>query len=97
MLIGNKSDLDHRRAVSYKEGEQFAKENGLIFMETSAKAASNVEESFIQTASKIYQNIQNGVCDVANEAHGIKVGMAGAQHGYGPAGGSDGANQNTCC
>merc|ERR1711865_763298 len=34
MLIGNKSDLDHRRAVSTKEGEQFAEENGLIFLET---------------------------------------------------------------
>jgi Ras-related protein Rab-2A len=37
MLIGNKSDLEHRRAVSTKEGEQFAQENGLIFLETSAK------------------------------------------------------------
>lgn len=44
MLIGNKSDLQHRRAVSTEEGEQFAKENGLIFMETSAKTAHNVEE-----------------------------------------------------
>ncbi|KAL4574170.1 hypothetical protein LXL04_020995 [Taraxacum kok-saghyz] len=33
MLIGNKCDLAHRRAVSTEEGEQFAKENGLIFME----------------------------------------------------------------
>ena len=44
MLIGNKSDLAHRRAVSTQEGEQFAKENGLVFMETSAKTAYNVEE-----------------------------------------------------
>lgn len=44
MLIGNKCDLAHRRAVSAEEGEQFAKENGLIFMEASAKTAQNVEE-----------------------------------------------------
>lgn len=44
MLIGNKSDLSHRRAVSTEEGEQFAKEHGLIFMEASAKTAQNVEE-----------------------------------------------------
>lgn len=44
MLIGNKCDLAHRRAVSTEEGEQFAKENGLIFMEASAKTAQNVEE-----------------------------------------------------
>ena len=44
MLIGNKCDLAHRRAVSTEEGERFAKENGLIFMEASAKTAQNVEE-----------------------------------------------------
>ncbi|KAL0306042.1 UNVERIFIED_CONTAM: Ras-related protein RABB1c [Sesamum radiatum] len=46
MLIGNKCDLAHRRAVSTEEGEQFAKEHGLIFMEASAKTAQNVEESY---------------------------------------------------
>lgn len=44
MLIGNKCDLDARRQVSFEEGERFAKENGLIFMETSAKTSFNVEE-----------------------------------------------------
>ena len=44
MLIGNKSDLDSRRAVSYAEGEAFALQHGLFFMETSAKTADNVEE-----------------------------------------------------
>jgi Ras-related protein Rab-2A len=76
MLIGNKSDLDHRRQVTKEEGEKFAKDHGLIFLETSAKTAANVEEAFIGTASKIYENIQSGIYDVTNEAHGIKVGMA---------------------
>lgn len=44
MLIGNKSDLESKRAVSYEEGEAFAKANGLFFMETSAKTSANVEE-----------------------------------------------------
>lgn len=43
MLIGNKSDLEHRRAVSTQEGQLFAQENGLVFLETSAKSAANVE------------------------------------------------------
>lgn len=43
MLIGNKNDLEHRRAVTAKEGEAFAQENGLVFLETSAKTAANVE------------------------------------------------------
>ncbi|CAO2590400.1 Ras-related protein Rab-2B [Lemmus lemmus] len=44
MLIGNKSDLESRRDVKREEGEAFAREHGLIFMETSAKTACNVEE-----------------------------------------------------
>jgi len=74
MLIGNKSDLEHKRAVSLEEGEQFAQENGLIFIETSAKTAANVEEAFINTAKKIYEKVQKGVFDVTNETYGIKLG-----------------------
>ena len=36
-----------------EEGEAFAREHGLIFMETSAKTAANVEEAFINTAREI--------------------------------------------
>jgi hypothetical protein len=35
--------------VSYEEGEQFAKEHGLIFMEASAKTAQNVEEVMLDS------------------------------------------------
>ncbi|KAK9501374.1 hypothetical protein O3M35_012109 [Rhynocoris fuscipes] len=74
MLIGNKTDLESRREVRKEEGEAFAREHGLIFMETSAKTATNVEEAFINTAKEIYVKIQEGVFDVNNEANGIKVG-----------------------
>ena len=47
MLIGNKSDLENKRAVSREEGESFAQKHDLFFMETSAKTAYNVEEAFI--------------------------------------------------
>jgi Ras-related protein Rab-2A len=81
MLIGNKSDLE-KREVSYEEGEKFAKENGLIFLETSAKTAQNVEEAFLKTAQKIFDNIQSGLYDLSNDSHGIKVGMpAGSSSG----------------
>lgn len=82
MLIGNKNDLEHRRQVSFEEGERFAKENGLVFLETSAKTAANVEEAFINTAKEIYRKIQDGVFDVNNETYGIKIGsQAGSRPG----------------
>jgi len=96
MLIGNKSDLEHRRAVTYEEGEQFAKENGLIFLETSAKTAQNVEEAFINTAKKIYDKIQQGVFDVANEQNGIKVGI-NAGGGGGAGGDKSKEGKGGCC
>merc|ERR1712151_1241857 len=85
LLIGNKNDLEHRRAVSTEEGKAFADEHGLIFMETSAKTAFNVEQAFINTAKKILENIVSGVIDVSNESHGIKIGMA-ANQGAGSSG-----------
>eukprot|EP01056_Protomagalhaensia_sp_Gyna25_P002942 Protomagalhaensia_sp_Gyna_25__2941@NODE_2727_length_923_cov_462_787330_g2274_i0_p1_GENE_NODE_2727_length_923_cov_462_787330_g2274_i0NODE_2727_length_923_cov_462_787330_g2274_i0_p1_ORF_typecomplete_len210_score28_79Ras/PF00071_22/1_8e66Roc/PF08477_13/3_8e25Roc/PF08477_13/3_1e03Arf/PF00025_21/2_8e19FeoB_N/PF02421_18/1_7e06GTP_EFTU/PF00009_27/6_5e06Gtr1_RagA/PF04670_12/5_4e06MMR_HSR1/PF01926_23/1_1e05RsgA_GTPase/PF03193_16/2_3RsgA_GTPase/PF03193_16/0_14SRPRB/PF09439_10/0_00021AAA_22/PF13401_6/0_000 len=73
VLIGNKSDLD-RREVTTEEGAEFAQEHGLIFLETSAKTAENVEEAFLYTAKKIYENIQLGVYDSRDQSHGIKFG-----------------------
>lgn len=74
MLIGNKSDLDTRRQVRTEEGEMFAKEHGLIFLETSAKTAFNVEEAFLQTATMIYDNIDRGMYDLSSDKSGIRVG-----------------------
>uniref|UniRef100_A0A453L2A4 Uncharacterized protein n=1 Tax=Aegilops tauschii subsp. strangulata TaxID=200361 RepID=A0A453L2A4_AEGTS len=65
MLVGNKSDLAQRRAVSTEEGEQFAKENGLAFMETSARTRHNVEEAFPQSSSMVCQKIQEGAIDLS--------------------------------
>ncbi len=74
MLIGNKTDLGARREVTYEEGAKFAKENGLIFLETSAKTSSNVTEAFVVTAQQINEHIKNGVYDVSSEKFGVKLG-----------------------
>jgi Ras-related protein Rab-2A len=97
MLIGNKSDLEARRDVKKEEGEAFAREHGLVFMETSAKTAANVEEAFINTAKEIYQKIQDGVFDVNNEANGIKLGPHQPSSRTGTSSASGSASQSGGC
>ncbi|XP_027544539.1 ras-related protein Rab-11A isoform X2 [Neopelma chrysocephalum] len=46
MLVGNKSDLRHLRAVPTDEARAFAEKNGLSFIETSALDSTNVEAAF---------------------------------------------------
>jgi len=52
-LAGNKVDLDYRRKVKIEEAKQYAEENGLIHMETSARDAKNVKELFREVAKRI--------------------------------------------
>eukprot|EP00163_Fabomonas_tropica_P033403 TRINITY_DN875_c0_g1_i1.p1 TRINITY_DN875_c0_g1~~TRINITY_DN875_c0_g1_i1.p1 ORF type:complete len:214 (-),score=60.73 TRINITY_DN875_c0_g1_i1:416-1057(-) len=46
-LAGNKADLDAKRKVDADEATAYAEENGIFFMETSAKTATNVNELFV--------------------------------------------------
>jgi len=46
-LAGNKSDLSAKRMVDHDEAYTYAEENGLLFMETSAKTAMNVTDIFL--------------------------------------------------
>ena len=46
VLIGNKSDLEDKRVVTYNQGKEFADTYGLKFIETSAKKNLNVNEAF---------------------------------------------------
>jgi len=78
ILIGNKTDLADKREVSTEEGEKFAKQNGIFFMETSAKTAFNVETAFHKTAEEILERIQKGEIDPTNESNGIKMGPQAA-------------------
>ena len=55
MLVGNKSDLRHLRAVPIDEANAFAEKNNLSFIETSALDSSNVEQAFQNILTEIYR------------------------------------------
>ncbi|KAM5440201.1 Rab GTPase ypt31 [Microsporum canis] len=59
MLVGNKSDLRHLRAVPTDEAKQFASENNLSFIETSALDASNVELAFQNILTEIFRIVSS--------------------------------------
>jgi len=59
-LAGNKSDLANRRMVEYDEASNYAEENSLLFMETSAKNANNVNEIFLEIARKLPRDADGG-------------------------------------
>uniref|UniRef100_A0A7S2UZT5 Uncharacterized protein n=1 Tax=Fibrocapsa japonica TaxID=94617 RepID=A0A7S2UZT5_9STRA len=53
MLVGNKTDLSDRRQVSVEEGEERAKSEQIMFIETSAKAGYNVKALFNKLATAL--------------------------------------------
>ena len=52
-LAGNKADLAAKRQIEVVDAQAYADENGLIFMETSAKTAVNVNDIFMAIARKL--------------------------------------------
>ena len=93
ILIGNKKDLEDKRQVSYEEGEAFAKENGLMFLETSAKTAYNVVEAFNLSAQCILNNIERtGIDPTISSNINLNRGMENVNQG-----GMNGPNKNACC
>ncbi|XP_072027074.1 ras-related protein Rab-10-like isoform X3 [Amphiura filiformis] len=53
MLLGNKCDMEDKRMISKERGEAISRENGIKFLETSAKANINVEKAFMTLAEDI--------------------------------------------
>ncbi|KAK4787993.1 hypothetical protein SAY86_019312 [Trapa natans] len=52
-LAGNKVDLEDKRKVMAEDARAYAEENGLFFMETSAKTAVNVNKVFNEIARRL--------------------------------------------
>lgn len=53
VLVGNKTDLNDKREVTTQQGEDEAKKNNLMFVETSAKLGHNVKNLFKRIAQAL--------------------------------------------
>ena len=71
MMVGNKRDLSDERQVTRDEASTFAKRNNLLFMETSAKTAYNVEEAFAVLSTEIYDRVRDGRINMSQCVPGI--------------------------
>ena len=67
---------DAKREVSFAEGAAFAKSQGCLFVETSAKVDVAVRQAFEELVLKILDSPS-----LLNEAHGsTKLGLAGSRN-----------------
>ena len=68
MLVGNKCDLEHLRAVPTDEAKAYAEKNALLFIETSALDSTNVEAAFhnILTGPFMHTHIATQCTHVVN-------------------------------
>lgn len=64
MLVGNKTDLRHLRAVSSQEARSYAEKNNMSYIETSALDCTHVDLAFQSILKEIYSTIsQKGLKD----------------------------------
>lgn len=74
-IAGNKCDRDSERQVSADEAREFAEQDGLVFMETSAKTGTNVKEIFEEMARRMPRD--------AKDTEGVDVAAAGGDKAAG--------------
>ena len=55
ILVGNKIDLESERKITKEQGEKFAKDNGLDFLEISNQNGTNVQEAGLALFNKILE------------------------------------------
>ena len=74
-MVGNKADCFEEEEVDEKEAKQFAKDNGIMFLKTSALAGIGIEKLFYDIGFQILDSLnkkdQNGQNEVANHIRDI--------------------------
>ena len=68
-LVGNKTDLSTKRQVTVEEAEKKAKDQNLLFCETSAKAGYNIKILF----RKIAMELPGGVITEKKDVTEVKL------------------------
>ena len=66
ILLGNKNDLENEREVKTEEGEMFAKNNDMAFMETSALNGTNIDIAFKSLVEEVYSKCHKEFESVTN-------------------------------
>ncbi len=74
LVVGHKADMEDTRAVSTREGQLFAREHDLKFIETSAKTGQNVEEAFQIVTNDVFEMLKSGQIQVEDGWDGVKNG-----------------------
>jgi GTPase SAR1 family protein len=56
VIVGNKSDLNHKRKVTTEEGQQLAHNLNATFFESSTLVSDSIVEIFTKLTLDIYRN-----------------------------------------
>jgi Ras-related protein Rab-18 len=82
IVIGNKSDKESDRAVSREEAEEFASQNGCLFLECSAKSNAFVQEAFLELVRGVLET-PSLVHETSTGAGNVRLKQYRAQKGGG--------------
>lgn len=99
-LAGNKEDLaKEKRKVSAEDAAAYAEDNGILFMETSAKKDLNVQDLFSEIAKKLPKDVSRFPrASGASGGGSSLVVKPGSQSGGGDgASGSGAPKKSGCC
>lgn len=70
LLVGNKCDLVSKKVVDFDTAKEFADKLAIPFLETSAKAATNVEKAFLTMAAEIKNNMATSTPAASTDKQG---------------------------